>query len=268
MTDCLKNKSKKLLMNIFFVLVAFSPLSTYAQSENCNCKELMNGQKIDLSIFSDMMDSYYQYHFEYPDNMKSLIDFEEQCMQVYPDPEPWNSIALSCNLPYLKRNQSSIEVIKSDTAVIVRQNDSILFKTTFAFGPCDWLALMEENPIEYIGVYRKYSSPRYFDAAGSAIIDTHLLDSIFTEKKLFYQKKCLKEGKFILPTYGSVSQTIPVFTFFDYPIDSGIRYFCNKEAIFNSQLLFFKEFSSFLKEFCLLYNVDRIIFSCPEYTEK
>lgn len=268
MTDCLKNKSKKLLMNIFFVLVAFSPLSTYAQSENCNCKELMNGQKIDLSIFSDMMDSYYQYHFEYPDNMKSLIDFEERCMQVYPDPEPWNSIALSCNLPYLKRNQSSIKVIKSDTAVIVQQNDSILFKTTFAFGPCDWLALMEENPIEYIGVYRKYSSPRYFDAAGSAIIDTHLLDSIFTEKKLFYQKKCLKEGKFILPTYGSVSQTIPVFTFFDYTIDSGIRYFCNKEAIFNSQLLFFKEFSSFLKEFCLLYNVDRIIFSCPEYTEK
>lgn len=56
MTDCLKNKSKKLLMNIFFVLVAFSPLSTYAQSEKCNCKELMRFtrqfQKAD-SVFNE-----------------------------------------------------------------------------------------------------------------------------------------------------------------------------------------------------------------------
>ena len=94
----------------------------------------------------------------------------------------------------------------------------------------------------------------------------HVLESFSIYWLLWRQRKYLKKGKFVVPTYTRNKQTVPIYTFYEYsPTKKGLYYFCRKDDLLTSDFLFYTKLEEFLKEFCLTHGIERMIFPCIEY---
>ena len=260
-------------MKIYIYLFLFSlflfPDIMYAQDEKIP-ETAIDKEKVNLMIFSGMIETYFLYYYDYPDNMTSLIDFEKSYFLAYPDVNSWEQserdMLLKNDFLFLEQYQNDIVIMKNDSDVVIKLNDWILYKNPKLIGPCDLMELLH-LPLEiYIHDYKKMSSPRYFDNAGRTIIKTQVLDSLYKSNLHLLQRKYLKKGKFVVPTYTRNKQTVPIYTFYEYsPTKNGLYYFCRKDDLLTSDFLFYTKLEEFLKEFCLTHGIERMIFPCIEY---
>lgn len=173
-------------MKIYIYLFLFSlflfPDIMYAQDEKIP-ETAIDKEKVNLMIFSGMIETYFLYYYDYPNNMTSLIDFEKSYFLAYPDVNSWEQserdMLLKNDFLFLEQYQNDIVIMKNDSDVVIKLNDWILYKNPKLIGPCDLMELLH-LPLEiYIHDYKKMSSPRYFNNAGRAIIKTQVLDSLY-----------------------------------------------------------------------------------------
>lgn len=276
MTDSLKLKSNimKPLFSIFFLSIIIYPCQTLKSQYSDIRDEVKDKEtKIDLFYLQEIMNGYFQCYFEYPEDIQSLIHFEESYRQVYPnfwEQSYGNTVAPDYNLRYLKEHQNEICIWKNDTITIIQLNDSILSTLINSpFGPCDLNLLVNKvDGRNYAAALKNLSSPRYFDNSGRAVIETNELDSLLNKKKLEIQTKFLIKGEFTFSTYEYNEETIPINVFFEYIYKDGLFYYCKEKEKVKSNLPFFQKLNESLKHFCKEYNISRIIFPLPEYNLK
>lgn len=275
MTDCLKSSFMKKNFFLFLFLISIFPYTTYAQDEKKPGREIIEREKLDMKSFRELMECYYAYYFEYPKDMETFIGFEKCYIHSYPDdwPDDEKDLILNSNIPFFEHHKDDIQIVRSDSDVVIRWDDWILYDALNPWGdPCELSEYLSKYPDSfepyYFSVYRRLYYPRYYDHAGKAIIVIEELDSLYKESMGQLRKKYLKKGKFILPVHTFVSrkETLPIFTPFEYQPDIGLHYFCKKDERFESDLLFFKAFEDFLKDFCLTHGIARMVFLCTEYT--
>lgn len=245
-------------------------LLTSLSSSYSNYNDLFSEEepKIDLYSFEEMVEGYFQYYFEYPKTIESLIDFEEIFILAYPNfwPHPYKDIVIN-NLLYLKENQDAIKIERKETSIVIQLNESVLLNIAEELHPCSLTYFTDEYSRECFFLSNKFYSPRYFDENGYAIIQTEYLDSVFNKKKNQLQEEYLKQDEFTFPTFSFEKQDIPIYVFFEYSKNNRLSYFCERNNKFDSDLLFFRKLENFLVEFCENSGIGKIIFPIPEYTQ-
>lgn len=270
MTDCLKNKPMKQILFTFLFLICPHTCKIYAQDKEMEGMETIEREKLDLKTFSEMIECYFAYYFEFPKDMETYIEFENSYIRSYPDDLPPDYV--KCNIPFFELHKNDIKIERSDTNVVIRWDDWILYKNPNPNeDPCKIGEYLYDCPScrdNYYVIYRKLSNPRYYDHTGKAIFVIEGLDSLYQKEVYKLREKYLKRGKIMVPEYTFVStnKTARIYTAFEYQPDSGMSYYCRKEERFESDLLFFKQFENFLKLFCQTYGIARMVFLCPEYT--
>lgn len=260
--DCLINKNMRLLFLVLLLINADLPIASCMQNG-----KFKNGIDDKPLYFENLMDEYCLYYYDYPEKISQLIYFIKDCMSNYPDfwPEPIKSTIIEHDLPILQSFQDDILIKKRGNNIVVELNGITLLDKEIILLPCDIVYFIDGNPDEYSMFIRKFTIPRYFNKEGLAVIRTEELDSVFFKKKTEIQKEYLIEGTFSLPVFKNKDTEIPIHTFFEYRLNDGLFYFCDRNRKFESELLFWEKMILSLEKICKKNNISRIVFLLPEY---
>jgi hypothetical protein len=240
-----------LVIQLIYGCMLYSQLNVLSVKKTTKVEN--NKIMINMGI-QNIPDIYYDYYYTFPVNIEEMCSFIENHFDYKNDSSKiWKDA-----IQYLRANKGRIKIISNNSMFVIYEREKISYNKK---NICSIFS-MHFPEVEYLErrndvIFFNSNKRNIREIMGSNVVDT--IKTVFRKQinnmliNNTAEFKVSENKRYIFDQFDRM--------LLEYTIKDGLHTFCQNETmkIFNEKYL--KELNILCKDFCNLYDVDRIIFS-------